>query len=1498
MEKFEINDLILRKDFGKIPCIMQIPSLIEVQQKSFEDFLQMDMLPEERNEIGLQAVFKEIFPIKDYTERISLEFISYELGQWECKCGKLKGMQERYTWACTKCGHTEISELPEPKCPKCSARALYKRCEDCNSRVSLKLKYSVTECQERGKTFAVPLKVKVQLIMWEDTEGEKKNIREIKEQEVYLGEFPLMTDVMESVGGRIVVGNNGTFIINGTERVIVSQLHRSPGVFFAHDHGKTHSSGKLIYSCRIIPYRGSWLDLEFDYKDILYIKIDKRRKIPSTVFLKALGLGTEEILREFYRTDRVKLNHEDKTLSRVLQKSIIGQKAPMDLKDPKRGELIVKENRRITQKVFQSLRDSGLEEIPISPDELSEMILVSDVADPKTGEVLGECGERVTQNFIEKVFQTNLAKFDILAAEEEYFDLCMCKTLEIDKCDSRQKALEEIYRRIRPGDPPTKETAANLFNALFFDPKRYDLSRVGRMKLNEKLGLDIDLEQKTLTKEDVIQTIKCLIKLKNGIGEIDDIDHLGNRRVRTVGELLENQFRIGLVRLERTIKERMRMNIQDSETLMPTDLINSKPVSAVIKEFFGSSQLSQFMDQTNPLSELTHKRRLSALGPGGLTRERAGFEVRDVQPSHYGRICPIETPEGPNIGLIASLSTYARVNEFGFIETPYRKVVKGRLTNTVEFLSANKEDKFNIAQANAPVDKSGKLLTDRISARRGGDFVIVPPDKVDYIDVSPKQLVSVATALIPFLEHDDANRALMGSNMQRQSVPLLCPEAPLVGTGMESIVAQECGCVVTAIRAGVIENVSASRIVVRVEEGESQDGEFEETNVDIYTLKKFQRSNQNTCINQKPLVRKGERVKMGQVIADGPGCDRGELALGRNVLVAFMPWEGYNFEDSIIVSEKLVKEDGFTSLHIERFDVEARDTKFGPEEITRDIPNISEGSLKNLDESGIMYIGAKVRAGDILVGKITPKGESQLSPEEKLLRAIFGEKARDVRDTSLKMPPGTEGVVIDVKGFSRRGIDKDERSKTIEDEKIGKVEKDFDDEIRIIREETNKKVYRLLLNAVTKEAYTHPKTEKTLLSKNTTITAAKLKMIPSEEYGKIQLKDSELQDRIENLIDKAEDQIHILETIRDKRIAKLQRGDELAPGVIKLVKVYVAMERKLSVGDKMAGRHGNKGVVSKIVPEEDIPYLPDGTPVEILLNPLGVPSRMNVGQILETHLGWAGRELGRKINELIEKTSVSSLMKDIDECIGWELNEDLKAGKTEVILCKKDEIVNEDTVAQAKSLGIKEAEVKDYPYLRNRIKEIYNDPKVSKHIDSLSSGELMELTDELKNGIYMATPVFDGASIDDIKGLLDKAGLPKSGKSILYDGKTGAPFDQEVTTGYIYMSKLHHLVDDKLHARSIGPYSLVTQQPLGGKSQFGGQRLGEMEVWALEAYGAAYTLQEMLTVKSDDLSGRTAMYEAIVKGENPPEPGLPESFNVLIKELQSLALDVELIQTE
>src|SRR3989338_6531299 len=865
MEELEFNDRILRKDFGKIPIVMGIPSLIEVQQRSFEDFLQMDMLPENREEVGLQAVFREIFPIKDYTEKISLEFISYELGQWECKCGKLKGMQERYTIVCSKCSHSKISELSGTKCPECSGRVFYKRCQECNSRVSLKLKYSVSECLERGKTFAVPLKVKVQLIMWEDTEEGEKNIREIKEQEVYLGEFPLMTEVIDDENEKISVGCNGTFIINGTERVIVSQMHRSPGVFFTHDRGKGHSSGKLLYSCRVIPYRGSWLDFEFDYKDILYVKIDKRRKIPITVFLKALGFSTEDILRQFYKTDKIKLNHKEKTLSKILQKTVIGQKAPVDLKDPKTGELILKENRKITLKAFQSLKASGVENIPVNMDELSEMILASEVVDSKTGEVLGECGERLTDEFIDKILQTNITKVDILAGDEEYFDLCISKTLEIDKCDSQQNALEEIYRRIRPGDPPTKETASSLFNALLFDPKRYDLSRVGRLKLNEKLALEHSPDLKVLTKEDIIQTIGCLIKLKNGIGEIDDIDHLGNRRVRTVGELLENQFRIGLVRLERAIKERMRMNIQDSETLMPTDLINSKPVTAVIKEFFGSSQLSQFMDQTNPLSELTHKRRLSALGPGGLTRERAGFEVRDVQPSHYGRICPIETPEGPNIGLIASLSTYARVNEFGFIETPYRRVVNGRVSSAVEFLSANKEDKFNIAQANAPVDKSGKLMSDRISARRGGDFVILPPERVDYIDVSPKQLVSVAAGLIPFLEHDDANRALMGSNMQRQAVPLMVSESPLVGTGMESIVARECGCVVVARRSGIVENVSAARIVIMAG-GENDDGAGESTNVDIYTLKKFQRLNQNTCINQRPLVKKGENIVKGQVI--------------------------------------------------------------------------------------------------------------------------------------------------------------------------------------------------------------------------------------------------------------------------------------------------------------------------------------------------------------------------------------------------------------------------------------------------------------------------------------------------------------------------------------------------------------------------------------------------------------------------------------------------------
>ncbi|MBI4595384.1 MAG: DNA-directed RNA polymerase subunit beta [Candidatus Tectomicrobia bacterium] len=1334
-----------REDFSRIPTIVDIPNLIEIQEKSYESFLQYSTQSAKREDKGLEAVFGSVFPITDFNEVARLEYLGYEIGAWQCKCGEYKG-------------------LGGPKLV----------CERCHSRLTYKQKYEVDECRQRGMTYADPLRVLVRLVVSERNEetGELV-VRDVKEQKVYLGEIPLMTD-------------KGTFIINGTERVIVSQLHRSPGVFFAKEKSKTHFSGKILYSARIIPYRGSWIDFEFDNKDLLYVRIDRRRKMPATILLRALGMTTQEILHTFFKIEEIKFVSEQLVFNRKVSELLVREKTKDDIVDPHTGEIIVKANRKISKSALKRMQLVGIEEIPVVKEDLIGKILAEDLVDDETGEVIIGINEELTLEVLNKIEEKGFKFLKILHIDPMTSDSSIRDTLILDKINSTEEALLEIYKRLRPGDPPTKETAKTLFNNLFRNPKRYDLSKIGRLKLNAKLGLEFSLDQRQITKEDIVEVLRYLVNLRAGIGNVDDIDHLGNRRVRSVGELLENQFRIGLVRMEKTIRE--RMSIQNLEMVMPHDLINSKPIIAAVKEFFGSSRLSQFMDQTNPLSEITHKRRLSALGPGGLTRERAGFEVRDVHPTHYGRICPIETPEGPNIGLIASLSTYARVNEFGFIETPYRKVLNGRVTNEVDFLSAIEEDKYVIAQANAELDQEGRLISDLVSCRTRGDFIMATPENIDYMDVSPKQLVSVAASLIPFLENDDANRALMGSNMQRQAVPLLRTEAPLVGTGMEYIAARDSGAIVTARASGTVMSVDASRIVVRRDEVEGSDNN--ETGVDIYNLMKFQRSNQNTCMNQRSIVAIGDRVSRGDVLADGASTEAGELALGRNILVAFMPWHGYNFEDAIIISEKVVKEDVFTSIHIQEFEVECRETKQGKEEITRDIPNVSEEAMKDLDESGIVRIGAKVKPGDILVGKVTPKGETQLSPEEKLLKAIFGEKAGDVRDSSLTVPPGVEGVVIDVKVFSRKGIDRDARSLSIEEDEITHIEKDCRDEIKIVQEERDKK----LRNSLKKQTCIHdlvdPKSGKVIVSAGKKLSAEVLDKVPGSLLAQIQISDDTLQSRLLEIDENAKDQIHILESLLAEKISKLKKADELPPGVIKLVKVYVATKRKLSVGDKMAGRHGNKGVVSIIVPEEDMPFLEDGTHIELVLNPLGVPSRMNVGQILETHLGWAAKALD----------------------------------------------------------------------------------------------------------VHFSTPVFDGATEEDIAAQLHAVGLPINGRAVLCDGRTGESFDQTVVVGQIYMMKLHHLVDDKIHARSTGPYSLVTQQPLGGKAQFGGQRLGEMEVWALEAYGASRTLQEMLTVKSDDIGGRTRMYESIVKGDYTLQASLPESFNVLIKELQSLALDIELLE--
>jgi DNA-directed RNA polymerase subunit beta len=1356
-----------RKSFSRIPQIVDIPYLIEIQRASFDRFLQAEVEPAKREPIGLQAVFNSVFPIKDFNETSELQFVSYQFDR-----------------------------------PK----------------------YDIDECKQRGMTYAAPMRVVIRLVVWDkDPVTGNKTIRDVKEQEVYFGEMPLMTE-------------NGTFLINGTERVVVSQLHRSPGVFLEHDKGKTHVSGKVLCSARLIPYRGSWLDFEFDHKDLIYVRIDRRRKIPVTVLLRALGYTTQQLLDYYYKKETVFIEGKNRYSKSLELDLLLGQRATTDIRDPESKEVFIKKNRKFTPAVIKKLESARIKTLPIDGKDLEGKVLAEDVVDEKTGEVLVECNEPLTASRLEKLREHGVEKFRVLFIDNLNVGPYLRNTLLIDRIASPEDAILEIHRRLRPGDPPTLESATNLFYNLFFNPERYDLSKVGRLKLNYKFKFDEPLENTVLTKKDILEVVHHLIDLKDGKGSVDDIDHLGNRRIRSVGELLENQYRVGLVRMERVIKE--KMTLQEIDTLMPHDLVNSKPVMAVVKEFFGSSQLSQFMDQTNPLSEVTHKRRLSALGPGGLTRERAGFEVRDVHPTHYGRICPIETPEGPNIGLIASLSTYARVNDYGFVETPYRVVKDSRVSEEVVYFSALQEENHIIAQATVPVDKNGRFVEEYVAARKQGEFAMVRAEEVTLMDVSPNQLVSVAAALVPFLENDDANRALMGSNMQRQAVPLLRTEAPILGTDIEAIVARDSGVCVRARRAGVVESVDSTRIVVRAE----GDGEAGRSEVDIYNLIKHQKTNQNTCVTQKPIVRTGEKVEKGEVIADGPATDMGELALGRNVTVAFMPWGGYNFEDSILLSERLVREDVFTSIHIEEFECVSRDTKLGKEEITRDIPNVGEEALKDLDDSGIIRIGAEVKQGDILVGKITPKGETQLSPEEKLLRAIFGEKAGDVRDTSLRVPPGVAGTVIGARVFSRRGIEKDERAKDIEDLEEARLLKDQNDEIAIIMKSARERASRLL-GGKTASAKLVDDKGRTLLPKGKKIDSDLLQEIPEKYWGEISVDDGEIQERVQRLMEGMQEQVSLIKMVFEDKIGRLKRGDELPPGVIKMVKIYVASKRKIQVGDKMAGRHGNKGVISRILPEEDMPYMPDGTPVDIVLNPLGVPSRMNVGQILETHLGWAAHGLGRRIAELVDAHAT------VDA-------------------------------------------------LRRELKKVYNTRELQKLMDDLSDAHLIEWARRQRPGAYLTSPVFDGSREDEIKALLDQAGLPRTGQTVLFDGRSGEPFDKDVTVGTMYMMKLHHLVDDKIHARSIGPYSLVTQQPLGGKAQFGGQRLGEMEVWAMEAYGAAYSLQEFLTVKSDDVVGRTRIYESIVKGETSHalESGLPESFNVLIKELQSLALDMQLVE--
>jgi DNA-directed RNA polymerase subunit beta len=1456
-----------RLDFAKIQSAIQIPNLIEVQMKSYQRFLQMDLLPSEREDAGLQSVFTSVFPIKDFREMSQLEFVDYAIGNWECKCGNLKGLHHLRA-TCRNCGASVVTnpyQTGDVICHKCGTfnKNTPTFCNKCGDPVAMQLKYDVNECQERGMTYSAPLKVTIRLTIYDkDPDTGAKTIRDIKEQEVFYGDIPLMTE-------------NGTFIINGTERVIVSQLHRSPGVFFESANNRTYFLGKII------PYRGSWVEFEYDTKNILYVRIDRKRKFLGSIFLRALGMkSNEDILRTFYQVERISLR--DKDLFWNVSPGLVDRKLTHEIRNPKSEEVIVGAHKRINENLFKELIKARVTQVRAALQDLEGAYSVADVVNRQTGEVLLESNKPLTAELWQAFAEAGITEVDVFFPERDDIGLVLSRTLDKDSIRSSKEALIEIYRKLRPGDPPTLETATNLFRGMFFDPRKYDFSRVGRLKFNIKLGLDTPLDNRTLDSPDFVAAIKYLLKLRKNIGVVDDIDHLGNRRVRAVGELLENQFRIGLVRMERAIKEKMSV-YQEMSTAMPHDLVNAKPVMAAIREFFGSSQLSQFMDQTNPLSEITHKRRLSALGPGGLSRERAGFEVRDVHPTHYGRICPIETPEGPNIGLISSLSCFARINDYGFIESPYRKVKGGRIIDYVQvvnagdsefkageiiekdrveelneelkrrkvvyepycfYLSAWEEDKYVVAQANVSLDDKLKITTELVNCRQAGNFVLKNREEVDYVDVSPKQLVSVAASLIPFLENDDANRALMGSNMQRQGVPLIRGEAPLVGTGMERVTARDSGAVVLCKRDGIVDQVDSERIIVRVESDHS--GVLSrEVGADIYTLTKFKRSNQNTCINQKPLVRVGDRVKKGQVLADGPCTDRGELALGRNVLVAFVPWRGYNFEDAILVSEKLVKDDYYTSIHIEEYEIEARDTKLGPEEVTRDIPNISESFLRNLDESGVIRIGAVVKPGDILVGKVTPKGETTLTPEEKLLRAIFGEKAGDVRDASLYCPPGIEGTIVDVKIFTRKGGEKDERHKAIEASQVFKLEKNLADEIRILTDERLKRLSDLLGGKVLQADLHDEKTNKRLLNKGTELTRELIEKISTRNLKRLKLneKDPLLIEKIEEVEEMTSRQIDVLRKITEERKEKLKKGDELPPGVIKLVKVYIAMKRKLSIGDKMAGRHGNKGVIARIVPDEDMPYLPDGTPVEIVLNPLGVPSRMNVGQILETHLGWAGKELGNSLKRLLSK----------------------------------------EVRAEA---------------LRRWFREVFTETAIWKSLAKLEDDELLEIAEGFRDGIPFATPVFDGARETEIRHLLEVAGLPNAGKINLYDGMTGDMFDQPVTVGYIYMLKLSHLVDDKIHARSIGPYSLITQQPLGGKAQFGGQRFGEMEVWALEAYGAAHILQELLTAKSDDVYGRAKIYEAIVKGEPGIEPGVPESFNVLVRELQSLCLDVELMKRQ